>query len=158
MACIFGVLNTVILAGGRIPYAVAQDHQILRWLGTTSAKFQTPDRSLIVNAIWASLLVGWGTFSRLLFLSAAAVWLFFAAASASLFVIRRRFPEKKRPFSMWGYPWTALVFTVIAFWIFLNTAIYSPRETVLGFSIIALGIPLYAISCWLETKNENRRD
>jgi amino acid transporter len=152
LTCIFGVFNTVILAGGRIPYAVGKDHALLRWLGGSTFRFQTPDRSLVVNALWASILVGWGTFSRLLFLSAAAVWLFFAMTGVSLFMIRVRFRGRKRPFSAWGYPWTAIVFTVASFWIFLNTALFSPRETVLGFSIIALGIPLYWISSRLEPK------
>lgn len=150
LVCIFGVLNTVILAGGRIPYAVAQDHHVFKWLGTTNARFHTPDRGLLVNALWASVLVGWGTFNRLLFLSAAAVWLFFGAVGISVFVMRHRFRERNRPFSMWGYPWTALVFSIVAFWIFANTAIFSPRETALGFSIMALGIPLYGLSRWLE--------
>ena len=152
LTCIFGVLNTVILAGGRIPYAVGQDHLILRWFGTAHSKFHTPARSLLVNALWASLLVLWGTFSRLIFLSGAAVWFFFAAAGISVFVIRSRFKERTRPFSMWGYPWSAAVFTAAAFWIFLNTAIYSPRETALGFSIMALGVPLYWLSRKFETK------
>ena len=157
LVCIFGVLNTVILAGGRIPYAIAQDHSILKGLGTTHPKFHTPDRGLLANALWASVLVGWGTFSRLLFLSAAAVWFFFAATGASVFFIRGKFRDRVRPFSMWGYPWTTLVFTAVALWIFLNTAIYSPKETLFGFSIMALGFPLYGISKYLDRRYENRR-
>jgi APA family basic amino acid/polyamine antiporter len=153
LVCIFGVLNTVILAGGRIPYAVGKDHRILKWFGNSHAKFQTPDRSLFINALWASLLVLWGSFKQLLFLSAAAVWLFFAAVGASLLIMRRRFSTRRRPFSMWGYPWTVLIFTGAAFWIFANTAIYSPRETALGFFIMSLGIPLY----WLSQRLEQMR-
>ena len=152
LMCIFGVLNTVILAGGRIPYAVGQDHLLLKWFGSSHAKFQTPHRSLWVNAMWASVLVLWGNFRQLLFLSAAAVWLFFAVTGVALFVVRKRFKEKKRPFSVWGYPWTVVIFTIAAFRIFLNTAIYSPRETAFGFLIIALGIPLYWVSRGLEAK------
>ncbi len=150
--CIFGVLNTVILAGGRIPYAVGQDHYILSWLGTPNEQFHTPARSLMINALWASVLVLWGNFRQLLFLSAASVWLFFALAGIAVFVIRRRFKGKNRPFSVWGYPWTVILFTAAAFWIFLNTTFYSPRETFFGFSIIALGVPLYWISQKLEAR------
>ncbi len=149
--CIFGVLNTVILTGGRIPYAIAKDHSILKGLGTISQKFQTPERGLLVNALWASVLVLWGSFRQLLFLSAASVWFFFAAAGIAVFVMRRKFQERHRPFRMWGYPWTAALFTGVAFWIFLNTAIYSPKETFFGFAIISLGIPLYWISKKLDT-------
>ncbi len=158
LMCIFGVLNTVILAGGRIPYAIAQDHSILKGLGTINPKFHTPDRGLLVNAAWASALVLWGSFRQLLFLSAAAVWFFFAAAGISVFVMRRKFKDKRRPFSMWGYPWTTIAFTAVAFWIFLNTALFSPKETIFGFSIIALGFPLYWISKRLDVTHENRRD
>lgn len=150
LVCIFGVLNTVILAGGRIPYAVAQDHPILKWFSCVSPKFKTPDRGLIVNAGLAMILVGWGTFRELLFLSAAAVWFFFAAVGIAVFLTRRKFKGRKRPFSMWGYPWTTGLFTAAAFWIFLNTSIFSPREAFLGFSVILAGVPLYWISQRLE--------
>lgn len=146
LMCIFGVLNTVILAGGRIPYAIAQDHHILKWLGSSNPKFQTPDRSLMVNSIWASILVLWGSFSQLIFLSAAAVWLFFGAAGGALLIARKKFHDRKRPFHMWGYPWTTLIFTVAALWIFCNTTIYSPKETAMGFSIMFIGVPLYWLS------------
>jgi hypothetical protein len=53
---------------------------------------------------------------------------------------------------MWGYPWSALLFSAAAFWIFANTAIYSPRETLFGFGIICLGFPLFWISKGLEAK------
>lgn len=152
LVCIFGVLNTVILVRGRVPYALAQDHALFKGLGTTHSRFLTPVPGLAVNAAWASVLVLWGTFGRLLFLSGAAVWFFFAAASLAVFVIRKRFPEKRRPFSAWGYPWTPALFTAVSFWIFLNTVLYSPRESFLGFSIIALGIPLYLVSKRMEPK------
>lgn len=146
VVCIFGVLNTVILAGGRIPFAVGKDHSLLSWLASVHPKYHTPARSLLVNALWASVLVMWGTFNRLIFISAAAVWLFFAATGVAVFVARFRFREKLRPFSLWGYPVTPLLFTLAATWIFINTAVYSPRETAFGFMIIGLGIPLYWVS------------
>lgn len=157
LVCIFGVLNTVILAGGRIPFAVGKDHSILSWFGNSHAKFLTPHRSLLVNAAWASVLVLWGNFRQLLFISAAAVWLFFAAAGASIFFIRYRYKGRRRPFSIWGYPWTVLIFTAASFWIFLNTALYSPRETAFGFLIISLGIPLYWLSGRLTPKGTGTR-
>lgn len=156
LVCIFGVLNTVILAGGRIPYAVGKDHVLLAWFGNSHSRFQTPHRSLWVNALWASVLILWGSFKQLLFLSAAAVWLFFAVTGIALFVARKRFQSKRRPFSIWGYPWTAIIFTVAAFWIFLNTAIYSPQETFFGFLIMSLGFPLYCLSQRLESKKVDK--
>lgn len=151
LICIFGVLNTVILVRGRIPHALAQDHALFKGLGTTNPKFLTPARGLLANAVWASVLVVWGTFGKLLFLSGASVWFFFGAASLAVFFARKRYPQKRRPFSAWGYPWTPALFTAISFWIFLNTTFYSPRESFLGFAIIGLGIPLYLISRRMET-------
>ena len=146
LVCIFGVLNTVILVRGRIPHALAQDHPLFKGLGSANPQFSTPARGLLANAVWASALVLWGTFGKLLFLSGASVWFFFGAASLAVFFARKRYPQKKRPFSAWGYPWTPALFTFVSFWIFLNTTLYSPRESCLGFAIIAMGIPLYLVS------------
>jgi len=142
---VLGVLNTVILTGGRIPYALAQDHPLFNFLKDTSQRFHTPHFALVTNAAWASVLVLAGTFDKLLFFYSAAVWLFFAVASFGIFRLRRKFPDRQRPFSVWGYPLTVLLFSSASAAICINTLLHSPASFV-GFLIILSGIPLYWIS------------
>lgn len=142
---VMGVLNTVILTGGRIPFALAQDHPLFGFLKETSARFFTPYAALLMNAAWASLLVFGGTFDRLLFFYAAPVWFFFAMATFGILRLRKKFPKKERPFSVWGYPGSVLLFGAISVAICLNTLVHSP-ESLLGFVLLFSGLPLYALS------------
>lgn len=152
---VLGVLNTVILTGGRIPFALAQDHSLFGFLKKTSQRFFTPYPALLVNAAWASLLVFGGSFDKLLFFYAAPVWFFFAMASFGIFRLRKKFPDRERPFSVWGYPVTVILFGSIASVLCINTLIHSP-ESFLGFVILFSGLPLYALSEWLRKRSRER--
>ena len=142
---VLGVLNTVILTGGRIPFALAQDHPLFGFLKETSQRFHTPYPALLLNAAWASVLVLFGSFDRLLFFYAAAVWFFFALASFGILRLRRKYPDRKRPFSAWGYPVTVILFGSSASAICVNTLIHSP-ESFIGILMIFSGVPFYFLS------------
>ena len=62
----FGVMNGLILGTPRILYAMARDGLFFRKVGEVSPRSRTPVFSLIVQALWASLLVLSGTYSELL--------------------------------------------------------------------------------------------
>ena len=67
----------------------------------------TPAAAMLVTTLVALALVATGTFQRLV-----AVVAFFLAANyvvccLALIVLRRREPDRPRPFRAWGYPWSA---------------------------------------------------
>jgi APA family basic amino acid/polyamine antiporter len=48
-----------------------------------------------------------------------------------------------RPFRVWGYPWTVLVFGVAAFAISVNLWLVHPVRSSIGLAIILLGVPFF---------------
>lgn len=137
-----GALNSTILAGGRIPFAVGQDRKGLSWLGEVHQRFKTPAKALILNSVWACFLVFAGTFEQLLFFNAFEIWLFFILAGISVFILRRR-KHRTDSFLMLGYPWVPALFTLVSFWLCLTTVLHAPREALFGFLIILAGAPAY---------------
>ncbi len=115
-----------------------------------SGKFGTPHRAIIITAIWSTVLVLWGTFNKLLFFTGILVWLFFALVVMGLFIIRRKFPDIKRHYMTWGYPVTPLIFILVSMALVLNTFISYPRQSLMGFGLFAIGIPVYFISRRLQ--------
>jgi amino acid transporter len=64
-------------------------------------------------------------------------------AGFSVIVLRHTRPDLPRRYRVPGYPWLPLVFTLTAGVLLYATFRRSPRESILGLVIIALGIPFY---------------
>lgn len=137
-----GALNSTILTGARIPFAVAHDYPKMSWLTKLDPKFHTPLRSFMLNGIWASILVLWGNFEQLLFFFSFANWLFFGMVGICVFLLRRKYP-KAMGYSMMGYPWVPVLFTTLAFAMCAITVQSTPRESAFGALLLMTGFPVY---------------
>jgi APA family basic amino acid/polyamine antiporter len=51
-----------------------------------------------------------GRFARLISVTIFAEWLFYMAATGTVFIFRRREPDAVRPYRTWGYPVVPAVF------------------------------------------------
>lgn len=138
-----GALNSCILTGARIPFAVAQDSARLSWLGRVHARLGTPVEAFLVNGVWAILLILWGNFEELLFFTGFAKWFFFTLAGLSVFILRKR--HNGESFRMPGYPGVPIFFTAFAFTLFLTTLFSAPRAALFGAMLLLLGLPIYSV-------------
>ncbi|MDP3920618.1 MAG: amino acid permease [Candidatus Omnitrophota bacterium] len=141
-----GALNSTILTGARIPFALGTDHARVGWLGTIHAGFETPARAFLFNGVWASVLVLWGNFESLLFFTGFVKWLEFILVGASVFILRKRIAAEDR-FLMVGYPLVPLAFTAASVWLCLAVAIHTPMHAFTGLAVIVAGVPVYYFLC-----------
>ena len=51
----FGALNGIVMMGPRVYYQIAQDGLMFGWFSHLHPTFQTPDRAIILQAIWSSV-------------------------------------------------------------------------------------------------------
>ena len=137
-----GALNSTLLTGARIPFAVAEDYPKFSWFAKINPCLGTPVRSFILNGVWASVLVLWGNFEQLLFFFAFANWLFFALAGVSVFVLRKKAGPSEN-FSMIGYPWVPVIFTLSSIALCAITVMSAPAESLFGFFLLLAGLPIY---------------
>src|ERR1700738_4212107 len=72
-----GSMNSSILSGARVPYAMARDHIFFRIAGGIHPKYRTPARALIFQCALASLMALSGTFEELTNLFIFAGWIFY---------------------------------------------------------------------------------
>jgi APA family basic amino acid/polyamine antiporter len=61
----------------------------------------------------------------------------------SLFVLRMKEPDLVRPYKVWGYPFTPLIFLFVNIWILYYSIKETTLESIVGFGIILLSIALY---------------
>src|SRR6185437_8232910 len=61
----FGALNGVILAGPRAYLAMARDRLLVAWAAAVHPRYHTPHRALVLQGVWAIVLVSTGTYRAL---------------------------------------------------------------------------------------------
>jgi amino acid transporter len=139
----FGALNGYILTGGRILYALGQDHPLFAGLGAVHPTFRTPALALWANAAIAIGLVFTKTFEQIMTYSTVVISVFFFMAVFAVILLRRRKPRQARPYRCWGYPVTPILYCVTIAGFIADVCIKEPRESAFGFVLLAIGLPLY---------------
>ncbi|HOQ49698.1 MAG TPA: amino acid permease, partial [Candidatus Kapabacteria bacterium] len=153
MISTFGTANGTILASARVHFAMASDNLFFKSIAKVHPTRYTPSNSLILQAVWASVLVLSGTFDILTDMLIFVSWIFYAAGAAGVFVLRRKYPEVERPYRVWGYPVVPLLFIFfsiiyVIFTLYNDIQMFIEGRTQLinslfGIFLCLLGIPLY---------------
>jgi len=138
-----GVLNGSILTGARIPYAMARDGLFFANFARLGERSAVPITSIILQGIWASVLVLSASFDQLTDCVIFAGMIFYAVTTAAVFVLRKKLPDTPRPYRTIGYPVVPFLFVLVAIWLVINTISTNPMESMAGLGLIALGLPVY---------------
>ncbi len=137
-----GTLHTSLLAGSRVPYAMAKDGMMFSTFGKLSVN-HVPVSSVLLMGFIASILALTGSFDTLTDYVVFGLWIFYALVTSSIFIYRRKFPELARPYKAFGYPVVPALFLLVAGWLLINTIITSPMQSFIGIGLIILGLPVY---------------
>src|SRR5580704_14727213 len=143
MISIFAALNGSILSGSRVPFAMARDRLFFRRVSYVHPQHRTPGVSILVLNAWACLLVLSGRYDQLYTYVIFASAILYGMATASVIVLRIRRPDMPRPYRTLGYPVVPIAFVLGIACLIVSTLRSSPRESLLGLLLIALGLPFY---------------
>jgi amino acid transporter len=174
MVSALGAINGMILAGSRVYATVGEDHRIFAWLGRWSSKGGAPVAALVVQGVFALLLIcavgtvlgrnaidaglgqlglsglPWeayfGGFDTLVAGTAPVFWAFFLLTGVSLFVLRATDPDRHRPFTVPWFPLPPLVFCGMCVYMLYSSLDYAETLALLGVVPVALGLMLYGLS------------
>lgn len=150
---VLGSTQVNVLSPPRLTFAMARDGNFFRTAGRVHPRFNTPGNAIIIHLVVMVIMVLSGSFFILADLYIFVVWLFNLMMMAGLFILRKKYPDKERPFKTPGYPLLpALVILFNLFYLILT--IYHDVEryfegrsrvmhSVFGLVIVAVGIPLY---------------
>jgi len=140
----FVTLNGTIMSGARVPFAVARDGYFFRALADVHPRFHTPSGAIVVQCVLAILLLlGGGNFRQFFSLAIFAEWLFYMISSSTVFVFRKRDPNARRPYHVWGYPVVPALFVAASAVLLYYTFTDNLRNSSLGLLVIAAGIPVF---------------
>ena len=137
-----GTLHTSLMAGARVPYAMAKDGTMFSTFGKLSLN-HVPVSSVLLMGVISSILALTGSFDTLTDYVVFGSWIFYALVTSSIFIYRRKFPDLERPYRAFGYPVIPIVFLLVAGWLLVTTMITSPTQSFTGILLIILGLPVY---------------
>jgi len=148
-------INAYHLMATRVLFAMSRDGLFT----TKAAKVNqggTPTVALFMSAAIAVLFIVFGqTFEKVITVLAFFFVANYTLSFISVFVLRRREPEKERPYRAWGYPWTtggALIGSVG----FLVGAIASDtRNSVYALLLLAVSYPVFRVIKLLTPESES---
>ncbi|MGH9522482.1 MAG: APC family permease [Terriglobales bacterium] len=137
-------LNGATLTGARVPFAAAHDGYLLPVLAKVHPKYHTPSASIIFQAVLAIVLVAAvGKFQALFSITLFAEWLFYMLTTSTVFMFRRREPDRPRPYRVWGYPIVPAVFVVCSAVLLIYTFAANVKNSAWGSLVMLAGIPVY---------------
>jgi APA family basic amino acid/polyamine antiporter len=150
---IFGTTNANVLATARVTFAMGQDRQFFAFAGKMHPRFHTPSNALWIQAVWTCMLVISGSFDMLTDMLIFVSWFFYGMSALGIFVLRRKMPDRERPYKVWGYPVVPAIFVAFTFFFLVATLTndiylyYTGKSklinSLLGLLLTAMGIPLY---------------
>ena len=160
MISTFGAINSNMLLGPRVPFAMGRDDPLLKWLGAVNPRFRTPARAIILQGVmgvlmligsaclvrWVPSLQGKSMFSILTGYIIFASSLFYMLTVAAVLVLRRKMPSAERPFRC---P-TLVPFLYLAFysWFLYNVYRNKPVEANIGILLNLSGLPVFLAGLW----------
>jgi amino acid transporter len=149
-------LYAVILGYSRVPYAAARDGNFFHAFAHVHPTKRFPDLSLATIAV-VSIPFCFFTLGQLLsWLIQVQVLLCFIWQCAAVVLLRRYRPDIPQPFTMWLYPWPAILSGALWLFIFFT----GPWEgIVFSFAFLGAGVLAYLLfkSRTLATETQTHR-
>jgi APA family basic amino acid/polyamine antiporter len=138
----FGALNGIVMMGPRVYYQIAQDSTAFRWFNHLHPTYQTPDRAILLQAVWSSVLVMTGSYRALFTRVIYTEWVFFALLAIGVVLLRRR-PGYAPAWRMPLVPLAPIVFAIVSAMIVVNQIRADLTNSAIGLAIVASGVPAY---------------
>lgn len=139
----FGCNAAAILAGSRLLYGMAADGVFFPVAAHVHPRYRTPHVAVMAMTAWSALLALSGSYEQLFTYVVFSSVLFSVFGGLALFRLRRTRADRERPYRVWGYPVVPGVFVLASIAVVISTLVQSPRESVAGLLLLALGLPAF---------------
>ncbi len=150
-------VSAMIMSGPRVYEAMGQDYRRLGLLAQRT-KHGGPVVAVALQGVIASAMLFTATFETLLTYIGFTLSVSAGLTVIGVFVLRRREPDLRRPYRTWGYPFTPMVFAILALWMIVHAVFERPVVVGAGLTTIVLGLVLFVVVSRGEQSKANPRD
>lgn len=155
MCSTFGAVNSNMLTGPRIYFAMARDGLLPAAICRVHGSYQTPSNAIIIQAVWTTLLLivfyAWKDSPKEAFdgLTDSVILgglIFYSMTVAAVYVLRHKRPDLPRPYRTWGYPLTPLLLLIAYAGALVSLLVEQWQESTGVLALITAGTVFYAVS------------
>ena len=153
----FGNISTQILCKGRSWHAMARDGLFFDNFKELHPKYHTPNNALIGQGIWATVLLlfavvstylrsgisGTNTYEIIIDFFSATSTVFNLLTFGSIYVLRKKYPHKDRPYKALFYPWSMILVILLYLSFLLLTLITAFIPSMVGILLTVSGTFYY---------------
>lgn len=138
--------SAMTIAGPRVYYALGRDYPLFAFLSRTSRTGGAPVAALLVQGIVTSGILLLGRVDQIQQYSGFTLSLFASLAVSCVIVRRIRQPDLPRPFRVFAYPLTPLLFLGVSVWMMYWALQGRPLESLLALATVGLGGLLFLLT------------
>ncbi len=142
LIAIVGSLNGICLAASRLYFAQAKDGLFLPRLDRVHPVHGTPTYAICSHAAVSCAMLLIPNLGNVLQAAIFSAWLYYFAAIAGLMWMRRTRPGLPRPYRMWGYPITPVMFLLGSGNFLFSLLLRNPAPPVAVALLILLSVPV----------------
>lgn len=144
----FGNVSTQVMVKARTWFAMSRDGLFFSSFKKIHPKYKTPNVALVAQGAWASVLLltaalADSAYEAMIDFFSFTSTVFNIMTFASVWVLRRKFPEIERPYRVWGYPLTLFLVLSIQIWFLVITLITAFVPSMIGVLLTATGLLYY---------------
>ena len=152
-----GFLSQSILTAPRVYFAMADDGLFFCAVAWLDPQSRVPVVAIVLQSVWTMVIALSGRYEQILNYVIAMDFLFFGLTATTIFVFRRRAARgEMKPsegYRMPGHPVSTVLFVAICWWVVGNTIYRYPENSLIGFTLLLLGVPVY----WLWSRGVSSR-
>ena len=139
---LLSTVSSYVYIGPRIMQIMGEDHAFIGFL-----KEKNSDE-IPLNAFWVQLGISFlfilkSSFEQVLMYAGISLIITTTLTVISLFILRINEPDLDRPYKVWAYPLTPMIYLIINCWILFYSFRESTFEFMVGIGIITTSIALY---------------
>ena len=153
----FGNISTQILCKGRTWHAMARDGLFFDKFKVLHPVFKSPNNALIGQGIWATILLifsvvatylqsgigGSNAYEIIIDFFSATSTIFNLLTFGAIYILRKKWPHKDRPYKALLYPWSMYIVLILYFSFFVITLITAFIPSMVGLALTFSGTFYY---------------
>jgi len=150
-----GLVSTVgalMWIGPRVTMVMGEDTRALSIFAQRSAS-GVPANAILLQAVVATTLLWWQNFEQVLdFIQFSLTFCSFLAV-LGVIVLRRTMPDLPRPYRVWAFPLTPLIFLAVMLFMMTYVVLERPWQVLASLSVMAVGL-----LAWAATKSRTAKE
>ena len=141
---LLSTVSSYVYVGPRIIQAIGEDYDKLSFLSKINQN-GVPFNAFIIQLVISLGFILSSTFEEVVLYTGIILIITTSITVCSLIYLRLKEPDLKRPYKVWGYPFTPFIFIILNTWILVYTVYLKPTESIIGICLMIFSLGLFFI-------------